>query len=143
MDIDSFKRLNDRYGQAAGDLCLERLAAILFAEGGSGSKVVVRYGGEEFLIVLPAVQLVDAMRVAERIRRSVERATIPNEAPGLFWIVTASFGVASASVGELTAAELIAVADNALYAAKSKGCGSTLNFARQFPKAFSGIPYAS
>jgi diguanylate cyclase (GGDEF)-like protein len=121
MDIDHFKRLNDKYGHGAGDLCLKRMASILLAELGAASEVVVRYGGEEFLIVLPEVQLVDAMRVAERIRRSVERATIPNEGPGLVGIVTASFGVASAYVSELTAAELIAVADTALYAGKQKG----------------------
>jgi diguanylate cyclase (GGDEF)-like protein len=121
MDIDHFKRLNDKYGHGAGDLCLKRMASILIAEVGAASEGVVRYGGEEFLMVLPQMQLVDAMRIAERIRRSVEKATIPNEGPGLFGIVTASFGVASASVGELTAAELIAVADTALYAAKHKG----------------------
>jgi diguanylate cyclase (GGDEF)-like protein len=121
MDIDHFKRLNDRYGHGAGDLCLKRMASILITEVGAASEGVVRYGGEEFLVVLPEMQLVDAMRIAERIRRSVEKATIPNEGPGLFGIVTASFGVASASVGELTAAELIAVADTALYAAKRKG----------------------
>jgi diguanylate cyclase (GGDEF)-like protein len=121
MDIDHFKRLNDRYGHGDGDLCLKRLAAILIAEVGAASDAVIRYGGEEFLIVLPAVQLVDAMRLAERIRRSVERATIPNEGPGLAGIVTASFGVASAYVSELAPAELIAAADTALYAAKQKG----------------------
>jgi diguanylate cyclase (GGDEF)-like protein len=121
MDIDHFKRLNDRYGHGAGDLCLKRMASILIAELGAASEGAVRYGGEEFLVVLPEMQLVDAMRIAERIRRSVETATIPNEGPGIFGIVTASFGVASAFVGELTAAELIAVADTALYAAKRKG----------------------
>jgi diguanylate cyclase (GGDEF)-like protein len=121
MDIDHFKRLNDKYGHGAGDLCLKRMASILIAELGAASDGAVRYGGEEFLVVLPGLQLVDAMRIAERIRRSVETATIPNEGPGLFGIVTASFGIASASVGELTAAELIAVADTALYAAKRKG----------------------
>jgi diguanylate cyclase (GGDEF)-like protein len=121
MDIDHFKRLNDKYGHGAGDLCLKRLASILTAELGAASEGAVRYGGEEFLVVLPEMQLVDAMRIAERIRRSVETATIPNEGPGLSGIVTASFGVASASVGDLTAAELIAVADTALYAAKRKG----------------------
>jgi diguanylate cyclase (GGDEF)-like protein len=121
VDIDHFKRLNDRYGHGAGDLCLKRMASILIAEAGPASECIVRYGGEEFLVVLPEIQLVDAMRIAERIRRSVENATIPNEGPGLSGIVTASFGVASASVGELTAAELIAVADTALYAAKQKG----------------------
>jgi diguanylate cyclase (GGDEF)-like protein len=120
-DIDHFKRLNDKYGHGAGDLCLKRMASILVAELGAASDGVVRYGGEEFLVVLPGVQLVDAMRTAERIRRSVEKATIPNEGPGLLGIVTASFGIASACVAELTAAELIAVADTALYAAKRKG----------------------
>jgi diguanylate cyclase (GGDEF)-like protein len=121
MDIDHFKRLNDRYGHGAGDLCLKRMASILTAELGAASEGVIRYGGEEFLVLLPEIQLVDAMRIAERIRRSVEKATIPNEGPGLLGIVTASFGVASACVGELTAAELIAVTDTALYAAKRKG----------------------
>jgi diguanylate cyclase (GGDEF)-like protein len=121
MDIDHFKRLNDRYGHGAGDLCLKRMASILVADLGAASEGAVRYGGEEFLVLLPGMQLVDAMRVAERIRRSVEKATIPNEGPGLSGVVTASFGVASAFAGELTAAELIAVADTALYAAKHKG----------------------
>ena len=55
MDIDHFKWLNDRYGHGAGDLCLKRMASILVAELGAPSEVVVRYGGEEFLMVLPAV----------------------------------------------------------------------------------------
>jgi diguanylate cyclase (GGDEF)-like protein len=79
MDIDNFKRLNDRYGHGAGDLCLKRVASILIAELGAASEGAVRYGGEEFLVILPGLQLVDAMRIAERIRRSVEKATIPNE----------------------------------------------------------------
>ena len=53
MDIDNFKRLNDRYGHGAGDLCLKRMAAILVAELGAASEGAVRYGGEEFLVVLP------------------------------------------------------------------------------------------
>jgi diguanylate cyclase (GGDEF)-like protein len=79
MDIDNFKRLNDRYGHGAGDLCLKRVASILIAELGAASEGAVRYGGEKFLVILPGLQLVDAMRIAERIRRSVEKATIPNE----------------------------------------------------------------
>jgi diguanylate cyclase (GGDEF)-like protein len=97
------------------------MASILIAELRAASDSAVRYGGEEFLVVLPGLQLVDAMRIAERIRRSIEKATIPNEGIGQDGVVTASFGVASASVGELTAAELIAVADTALYAAKQRG----------------------
>jgi diguanylate cyclase (GGDEF)-like protein len=62
-----------------------------------------------------------AMRIAERIRVAIEAAAIPNEGAGLGGIVTASFGVATSSVSDLSAAELIALADNALYAAKRKG----------------------
>jgi diguanylate cyclase (GGDEF)-like protein len=121
VDIDHFKHLNDRYGHGAGDLCLKRVAAVLTAELRGAEDHAVRYGGEEFLLLLPKMNMVDAMRVAERIRRSIEKAAIPNEGCGLHGIVTASFGVAACAVTELTASELIAAADSALYAAKRKG----------------------
>jgi diguanylate cyclase (GGDEF)-like protein len=120
-DIDHFKHLNDRYGHGAGDLCLKRIAAILTAELRGAEDHAVRYGGEEFLLLLPMMQLVDAMRVAERIRRAIEKAAIPNEGCGLHGIVTASFGVASSATIDLKPTELIAAADSALYAAKRKG----------------------
>jgi diguanylate cyclase (GGDEF)-like protein len=120
-DIDHFKHLNDRYGHGVGDLCLKRVAAILTAELRGTADHAVRYGGEEFLLLLPGMSMVDAMRVAERTRRAIENAAIPNEGCGLREIVTASFGVASSTPVELTASELIAAADSALYAAKRKG----------------------
>jgi diguanylate cyclase (GGDEF)-like protein len=67
------------------------------------------------------MDMVDAMRVAERIRRAIENAAIPNAGIGPRGILTASFGVAACAVTELSASELIAVADAALYAAKRKG----------------------
>jgi diguanylate cyclase (GGDEF)-like protein len=121
VDIDHFKPLNDRYGHANGDLCLKRVAAILTSELRGTGDHAVRFGGEEFLLLLPKMELANAMRVAERIRRAIEAAAIPNEGVGLRGTVTASFGVAASSVADLTAAELIAAADNALYAAKRKG----------------------
>jgi len=121
VDIDNFKRLNDRYGHGAGDICLKRIAAVLTAHLGCDGDSAIRYGGEEFLLFLPGLQLVDAMRVAERIRRAIENAAIPNEGSGLNGVVTASFGVAACYVRELSATELIAAADSALYAAKTKG----------------------
>ena len=121
VDIDHFKPLNDRYGHASGDLCLKRIAAVLTTELRGAEDHAVRFGGEEFLLLLPRMTMPDAMRIAERIRRAIEAAAIPNEAIGLRGIVTASFGVASSSVTELTALELIAAADSALYAAKRKG----------------------
>jgi diguanylate cyclase (GGDEF)-like protein len=65
--------------------------------------------------------MADAMRVAERIRTAIQAAAIPNDGAGIGGVVTASFGVAAASVRDLTAMELIAAADSALYAAKRKG----------------------
>jgi diguanylate cyclase (GGDEF)-like protein len=121
IDIDFFKALNDKYGHAAGDLCLKRVAAIITAELRGGGDHAVRFGGEEFLLLLPRMDMPAAMRIAERIRVAIEAAAIPNEGAGLGGIVTASFGVATSSVSDLSAAELIALADNALYAAKRKG----------------------
>jgi diguanylate cyclase (GGDEF)-like protein len=121
LDIDHFKHLNDRYGHGAGDVCLKRVAAILTAELRGAGDHAVRFGGEEFLLLLPGMQMVDAMRVAERIRRAIEMAAIPNEGATVRGIVTASFGVATSAVTDLTGSELIATADSALYAAKRKG----------------------
>jgi diguanylate cyclase (GGDEF)-like protein len=120
IDIDHFKHLNDRYGHSAGDLCLKRVGAILAAELRGEGDHAVRYGGEEFLLLLPKMDMAGAMRVAERIRRAIESAAIPNDGVGT-GVVTASFGVAASAVTELSAAELIAAADSALYAAKRKG----------------------
>jgi diguanylate cyclase (GGDEF)-like protein len=121
VDIDHFKSLNDRYGHATGDLCLKRIAALVTAELRGSQDLAVRFGGEEVLLLLPGMQLTDAMQVAERIRRAIETAAIPNEGAGGRNIVTASFGVASAAVDDLSAVELIAASDNALYAAKRRG----------------------
>ena len=121
VDIDHFKCLNDRYGHGAGDLCLKRIAAVLLAELRKTGDLAVRYGGEEFLLLLPGVDMMDAVRLAERIRRSIESAAIPNDGSGARGIVTASFGVAASSVSDLSPLELITAADQALYAAKSKG----------------------
>jgi diguanylate cyclase (GGDEF)-like protein len=121
VDVDHFKKLNDRYGHAAGDLCLKRIAAVLTAELRGSDDHAVRYGGEEFLLLLPNMDLVGAMRVAERIRRTIEKAAMPNEGAGVRGIVTVSCGVAASSIADLTAIELIAAADSTLYAAKHKG----------------------
>ncbi|NJO23431.1 MAG: diguanylate cyclase [Sphingomonadales bacterium] len=121
IDIDFFKPLNDRYGHATGDVCLKRVAAIVMAELRGSGDHAVRFGGEEFLLLLPRMDMADAMRVAERIRRAVEAAAIPNEGSALHGVLTASFGVAAASTSDLSATELIAAADSALYAAKRKG----------------------
>src|SRR4051812_1258650 len=121
LDIDHFKPFNDRYGHVVGDACIKRVAGCVLAELRNENDLAVRYGGEELLVLLPSLSLPDAMRVAERIRRSVEALAIPHQALGQRGVVTVSCGAASGPVSALSAQELIASADTALYAAKRNG----------------------
>ena len=121
LDIDHFKLFNDRYGHVAGDACLKRVATVVSAALRSSDDLAVRYGGEELLIVLPNAEAADAIRVAERVRREIETLGIPHEELGPRRIVTASCGAAAAPASAISAPELIAAADAALYAAKRNG----------------------
>jgi diguanylate cyclase (GGDEF)-like protein len=123
FDIDHFKLYNDSAGHPAGDVCLKRIAGILRGELRDSGDLAYRFGGEEFLVLLPGSELAAAIAVAERVRRAVADAAIPHPAlSGGAGIVTISAGAASAILGEgLKAAEIIAGADAALYAAKRNG----------------------
>jgi diguanylate cyclase (GGDEF)-like protein len=121
LDIDHFKLFNDRYGHISGDACLKRVAACVSAELRNVDDLAVRYGGEELLVLLPQTEALGAIRIAERIRRSIEALAIPNEGLGLARIVTVSCGAAAAPVSTISESELIAAADAALYAAKRNG----------------------
>jgi diguanylate cyclase (GGDEF)-like protein len=121
VDIDHFKVVNDQYGHAVGDEVLrsvtERLAGAVRL-----SDAVVRYGGEEFLLILPSLRLRDALRVADRARRTVAR--VPVKVAGVAVSVTVSVGVAERSGNEARDA-LIARADAAMYQAKRLGRNRT------------------
>jgi diguanylate cyclase (GGDEF)-like protein len=121
IDVDFFKPYNDGYGHPAGDTCLKRIAACIITELRSEADLPIRFGGEEFLLILPQTDLPEAVRLAERIRRSIENLGIPHEYKNGSPTVTASFGVASASVLTVTTEELVNSADKALYAAKHSG----------------------
>lgn len=112
FDIDHFKRVNDTYGHQAGDEVLKRVAREAAGELRSGD-IVGRFGGEEFVIVLPDATLEIASRVAERVRMAVEAG---NTNPA----VTISVGIAELASGE-NADTLLHRADDALYAAKRAG----------------------
>jgi diguanylate cyclase (GGDEF)-like protein len=118
LDLDDFKRVNDTYGHAAGDTILqqttERIRAVLRAHDSMG-----RYGGEEFLLVLPGCNEADAVDVADRVRVSI--AGEPLSIGPLLLDMTASIGVATAMDGREPASELIHRADRALYRAKDAG----------------------
>jgi diguanylate cyclase (GGDEF)-like protein len=117
VDIDHFKKVNDEHGHAAGDLVLRHVATVLGGVLRAGD-AVVRYGGEEFLLVLPEVTRAVAARVAERARAAI--AATPASVAGSRLPVTISLGVAERRDGEERVA-LIARADEALYRAKHGG----------------------
>lgn len=114
LDIDHFKEVNDKFGHLAGDLVLTQLASIL-KSCVRVSDTVGRWGGEEFLVVLPQTQLEDAQKAAEKIRLSVEKAEFPEAGH-----ITCSLGAASFYEGD-DSKNLLSRADIALYHAKSNG----------------------
>ena len=118
FDLDHFKQVNDRFGHLCGDAVLaavgERMSAVLRA-----SDLKCRYGGEEFLVLLPDTTLAGGRRVAEVLRGKLEECPVrwnENVVP-----VTASFGLTVATPGELDVSAIIGRADSALYRAKTDG----------------------
>lgn len=121
-DIDCFKHHNDTFGHQAGDMCLKKAAAILTEHLKRPADLAVRYGGEEFAIVLPDTDSAGAMLVAEACRSHLEALAIDNTGAPAGKVVTMSIGVATVVPGpESSVAELMERADKALYAAKSDG----------------------
>jgi diguanylate cyclase (GGDEF)-like protein len=120
VDVDHFKPYNDLYGHPAGDLCLRRIAAIL-NECVRSTDLVVRYGGEEFMLILPGADARAAQEVAQRARDAVVALQQPHQQSDL-GVVTVSIGVTSAHPSaHLSPEELIEAADHQLYSAKRAG----------------------
>jgi diguanylate cyclase (GGDEF)-like protein len=115
-DLDGFKDVNDVYGHAVGDEVLRVFAEVL-RETLRESDVAGRWGGEEFLLLLPGADEEGAAQLADRVRRALAARNIPG-VPDLR--VTASFGVAGYA-GETNTEQLVAAADSALYRAKRAG----------------------
>ncbi|AYA63268.1 diguanylate cyclase [Alteromonas sp. RKMC-009] len=122
-DVDYFKRYNDHYGHAGGDKVLKQVAALLRKNTRTGTDIVVRYGGEEFLIVLQQTSAQGAVKVAETLLNGIRLANIPHESrDDSKHIVTVSAGIAWQREGEpLLPEKLLKKADDALYRAKSSG----------------------
>jgi diguanylate cyclase (GGDEF)-like protein len=115
LDLDNFKLLNDEHGHAKGDAVL-RDVAVQLVGGLRPSDVICRYGGEEIIAILPDCSLDDAMLKAEALRLRVEALSEVHSTP-----ISASFGVASIPETSTTVADLIAMADSALYTVKTSG----------------------
>jgi diguanylate cyclase (GGDEF)-like protein/PAS domain S-box-containing protein len=116
-DIDHFKRVNDTYGHEAGDEVLKAVAEALRATA-RGADVVARFGGEEFVLVLPDTSAEVAVRIAERLRLAIE--ALSTEIGGEIIRVTASFGIAQRTAQE-SLPEVLERADAALYSSKREG----------------------
>lgn len=127
LDVDSFKTYNDTYGHVQGDVLLRMMAAIL-RESVRGVDVVGRYGGEEFIIVLPETPAAEAYQAAERLRQAVARSLFPGfpNDPDLIVFKTVSLGVATFPDCTDDPQALVTLADNALYRAKRGGRNQTV-----------------
>jgi two-component system cell cycle response regulator len=119
LDIDHFKKVNDNHGHDVGDEILKGFAARV-KRVVRGSDLLCRFGGEEFVIVMPETGLAIAKRVAERVRAAVAGAPFPVQGGARSLPITVSIGVAE-SHGGGTSEALFKRADQALYLAKSSG----------------------
>ncbi|MGA8032863.1 MAG: GGDEF domain-containing protein, partial [Casimicrobiaceae bacterium] len=117
LDIDHFKNINDRHGHPAGDAVLRAIAQVL-REACRGTDVVARYGGDEFLLVLPDLRLPAVEAVADRIRHRLDTLIVEG-APGAS--CTVSLGAAEATAEMADVEDWIQQADAALYRAKAAG----------------------
>lgn len=120
MDLDFFKKYNDAYGHAAGDRLLAEVANLILKEIRE-IDLAVRYGGEEFLIVLPEAEIEAAAEVAERIRNKVMNADFFHAQDMPPSRITVSLGVAAYDDTVSGEAELVTKADDAMYTAKNRG----------------------
>lgn len=118
LDVDDFKRINDEFGHGAGDSVLQGVARAL-CEAADGVDHVARWGGEEFVVVMPGASLEDALAQSERLRTAVETLTI---AAGRGRPVRCTVSIGLATAGHLESFEqLVSRADRAMYRAKAAG----------------------
>lgn len=121
LDVDMFKKYNDKYGHPAGDKCLQQVAAALGGCVKRAGDTVARYGGEEFGVVMVHMPMADAKAMGERMRQAVQAIALEHE-PSPFGVVTISIGGATIIPNmNSSPQELIARADEALYRAKEGG----------------------
>ena len=136
LDIDHFKSINDEHGHSVGDQVLKGIAEAL-RQTARRSDFVCRYGGEEFCIVLPQVDLAEAIQAAERFRQALTAEPFGGVQ------VTASFGISARCLGANHPQELLDQADKALFAAKRSGRNRSIRFDEAPPELLLGGPDTS
>ena len=120
IDVDHFKKLNDQSGHAEGDRCLRTLAKVISSIVRSDADIALRYGGEEFALILNDADATETLAVAERLRTAIVDLRFPNAGIGPHAIVTASIGAYAASPSD-PIADALGKADDLLYVAKREG----------------------
>lgn len=122
IDVDFFKAYNDSRGHAAGDTVLQRLGALLPRAASRAGEMAGRFGGEEFILILPGADAAAAVRTAERVASLVRAANMPHPASPVSDRITISQGVLTVTPkGEVDPTTLIETVDAALYQAKTDG----------------------
>lgn len=122
LDVDYFKQYNDRYGHIEGDECLKSIAQTLSLAVTRPRDVVARFGGEEFVLILPETDANAARQVAERCQKVIAKLQIPHETSTVDGCVTVSMGVGTFKPsGEMQPKHFIEVVDKLLYTAKKNG----------------------
>ncbi len=122
IDIDYFKQYNDTFGHDAGDITLKNIAHVILSELPRSTDLAARFGGEEFVVLLPSTAVEGAFLVAERIRSHVLGLSIKNPVDDKHNnILSVSIGITALSGNLLNKEDLLHQSDNALYTAKDKG----------------------
>jgi diguanylate cyclase (GGDEF)-like protein len=131
IDVDNFKIYNDTHGHPQGDTLLQAVSDIFKNELKRPADTVARWGGEEFILLMPNTDQNGAMEVAERIRAAVEAESVPNDENGTPTSVTVSIGVNSEKPTlNMSLANFVSKADKALYAAKNNGRNKVFAYAK-------------
>ena len=140
MDIDYFKHFNDGYGHQEGDKKLKQVATIIVDNIRQDTDIAVRYGGEEFILILPSIDLQGAIRVIHKIQDKLSCEQLPHAfRPDNVEVVTMSFGVSSSDLST-NISELIQQADAAMYKAKELGRNTYVNYKDVLIKEIKKMP---
>ncbi|MEH1901190.1 MAG: PleD family two-component system response regulator [Nostoc sp.] len=121
-DIDFFKFYNDKYGHPAGDICLQKVGALLSLKAQKHQDLVARYGGEEFAVIMPYTPASGAIHVAAAMQAGIKDLQIVHDGSAVSQYLTLSMGIATVvPTWESSPSDLILLADKALYQAKEGG----------------------
>ena len=121
IDVDNFKKYNDTYGHLAGDEVLKSVGSAMIRSFARPTDLPARFGGEEFVVLLPATPIESLLALGDRVRGNVEGLKIPHTASSCGYVTVSVGGAATVPMAEDTLLALIEAADKALYEAKGTG----------------------